>query len=443
MLGRKKDDGIEESASGIIMSLYARSSREQVMNAILRIAIKPSVGVAVIVGVMMAATVAGQERPRLAQSEKLAAITAAMQQFVQQGEIAGAVTVVGRSSGVVHHEAVGWRDREARAPMTKDTLFRIASMTKPITAVGVMMLVDEGKLDPEDELAKYLPEFSRPLVVAERAAERLVLRPAKRAIKIRDLLTHTAGLAPYPPGVNDVYVRRHRTLAETTLAAALSPLQFDPGTRWSYSNPGIDTLGRLIEVVSGQRYEDFLRQRIFLPLGMYDTTFAPTAEQMRRLAVTYGKDKQGQLVPNPNTLIALVPQPRHPVPAGGLVSSGHDLARFYRMMLRKGELDGVRILSSKSVDEMTRLQTGDLPTGFVEGMGFGYGWAVVRQPQGVTAMLSPGSYGHGGAFGTQGWIDPKRDLFMILLIQRTGLPNADASPMRHTLQELAVAAVSP
>jgi CubicO group peptidase (beta-lactamase class C family) len=375
--------------------------------------------------------------------EKLAAIAPALQRFVEQGEIAGAVTVVGRSGGIIHHEAVGWRDREARAPMPKDALFRIASMTKPITAVAVMILVDEGKLHPDDDVAKYLPEFSRSMVLVEQSPQRVVLRPPQRPIKVRDLLTHTAGLAPYPPGVNDVYVRRNRTLAETTLAAALSPLQFDPGTRWSYSNPGIDTLGRLIEVVSGQRYEEFLRQRIFLPLGMYDTTFAPSGEQMRRLAVTYGLDKNGRLMPNPNTLIALVPQPRHPVPAGGLVSSGTDLARFYRMMLRQGELDGTRILSPKAVAEMTRLQTGELKTGFVEGMGFGYGWAVVRQPQGVTAMLSPGSYGHGGAFGTQGWIDPQRDLFIILLIQRTGLPNADASPMRQVLQELAVAAVSP
>jgi CubicO group peptidase (beta-lactamase class C family) len=366
-----------------------------------------------------------------------------MQKFVQEGEIAGAVTVVGRSGGIVHHAAVGFRDREAADPMPKDALFRIASMTKPITAVAVMLLVDEGKLHPDDELAKYLPEFRGQMVVAERSQEQMVLRKPQRPVNIRDLLTHTAGLAAYPAGLSDVYVRRNRTLAETTLAAALSPLQFDPGSRWSYSNPGIDTLGRLIEVVSGQRYEEFLRRRIFLPLGMYDTTFAPTPEQLRRLAVTYARDKQGRLIPSPNTLIALVPQPRHPIPAGGLVSSGPDLARFYRMMLRKGELDGIRILSEKAVTEMTQVQTGSLKTGFVEGMGFGYGWAVVRQPQGVTAMLSPGSYGHGGAFGTQGWLDPQRDLFMILLIQRVGLANADASPMRKTLQELAIAAVDP
>ncbi len=374
--------------------------------------------------------------------EKLEMIPAILGKYVDAGEISGAVTVVGRARGILHHATVGFRDLQTRDPMPKDALFRIASMTKPITAIGIMMLVDDGKLRPEDEVARYLPEFRGQMVVAERQPDRLVLRRPQRPVQIRDLLTHTAGLAPYPPGVDDVYLKRHRTLAETTLAAALLPLQFDPGSRWSYSNPGIDTLGRIIEVVAGEPYEQFLQRRLFDPLGMHDTTFYPNAEQLRRLAVTYGKDKNGQLVPTPNTLIALVPQARHPIPAAGLVSSGPDLARLYQMMLQRGQYNGRRILSEQAVAEMTRLQTGELTTGFVPGMGFGYGWAVVRQPQGVTAMLSPGSYGHGGAFGTQGWIDPKRDLFVILLIQRTGLPNADASPMRQNLQQLAVDAVT-
>ena len=257
-------------------------------------------------------------------------------------------------------------------------------------------------------------------------------------MKLRDLLTHTSGVANYPPGVNDVYAKRNRTLAETALATALQPLQFEPGTRWSYSNPGIDTLGRVIEVVSGESYEQFLQKRVFDPLGMTDTTFYPTEAQLKRLATTYGKDKSGKLIATPNTLIVLGTGTKHPIPAGGLVSCGADLARLYRMMLHGGTLDGKRILSEKSVAEMTRLQTGEIKTGFVEGMGFGYGWAVVREPKGVTEMLSAGTYGHGGAFGTQGWIDPANDVFVILLIQRTGLPNADASPMRRALQELAV-----
>lgn len=381
--------------------------------------------------------------PAVPHPEKLDAIPARMQTFVDDGDLAGAVCVVGRKDGTVHESAVGFRDLAARAPMPKDALFRIASMTKPVTAVGIMVLADEGKLNPDDDVAKYLPEFTGQLLLTEKTAAGNTLKKPTRPVKLRDLLTHTSGVATYPAGVSDVYTKRNRTLAETALATALQPLQFEPGTKWSYSNSGIDALGRVIEVVSGERYEDFLQKRVFDPLGMKDTTFYPTKGQAARLAVTYGKgkDKDARLTVDPNLLIGLPANPKHPIPAGGLVSCGADLARLYRMMLNKGELDGKRVLSEKAVAEMTKVQTGDIKTGFVDGMGFGYGWAVVREPRGVTAVLSPGTFGHGGAFGTQGWIDPTQDLFVILLIQRTGLPNADASPMRQALQELAAAAV--
>jgi CubicO group peptidase (beta-lactamase class C family) len=371
----------------------------------------------------------------------LGRIAPAMQKFVDSRDLAGAVTVVGRADGIIHHAAVGYRDLSGKDPMTKDTLFRVASMTKPVTAIGVMILADEGKLSPDDDVAKYLPEFKNQMLQAEGGKDTIVLKKPARPVKLRDLLTHTGGIAPYPPGVDDVYGKRNRTLAETALAAALRPLQFEPGTKWAYSNPGIDTLGRIIEVVSGESYDAFLKKRVFDPVGMVDTTFYPTPEHLKRLAITYGKNKDGDLVAGPFSLIGLPPNAKHPIPAGGLVSSGADFAKLYRMMLHKGTLDGHRILSEKAVAEMTRTQTGDIKTGFVDGMSFGYGWAVVREPKGVTAMLSPGTFGHGGAFGTQGWVDPKQNLFVILLIQRTGLPNADASVMRQTLQELAVAAV--
>jgi CubicO group peptidase (beta-lactamase class C family) len=248
-------------------------------------------------------------------------------------------------------------------------------------------------------------------------------------------------LAAYPKGVDDVYTKRHRTLSETTLAVGLLPLEFEPGTKWSYCNSGIDTLGRIIEVVSGESYENFLKKRVFDPLEMHDTSFYPDKSQLARMALIYAKDREGKLTPSPNAIIELPPVPKHPIPAGGLISCGEDLAKLYRMMLNKGELNGKRILSEKAVTEMTRVQTGEIKTGFVEGMGFGYGWAVVREPKGVTAMLAPGTFGHGGAFGTQGWIDPTNDVFVILLIQRSGLVNGDASPMRQALQELALAAV--
>jgi CubicO group peptidase (beta-lactamase class C family) len=373
--------------------------------------------------------------------DKLKHIPVAMQKFVDSGDLSGAVTLVGRRDALLALDAVGSRDLASNAPMTKDTVFRIASMTKPITALGIMILMDEGKLNPDDDVAKHLPEFTgqRLLVVTDDGVQ--TLRKPARPVKLRDLMTHTSGVANYPFGVSDVYTKRNRTLAETTLATALQPLTFEPGTKWSYSNPGIDALGRVIEVHSGMSYEAFLKKRIFDPLGMKDTTFYPTKEQRARVAVTYGKGKDGKLTPAPDTLLAVPEGAKHPVPAGGLYSTAPDLAKLYQMMLNKGTVGSARIVSEKAVAEMTKVQTGDIKTGFVEGMGFGYGWAVVREPKGVTAALSAGSYGHGGAFGTQAWIDPAQDLFVVLMIQRTGLPNADGSEMRRVLQELAAAAV--
>jgi CubicO group peptidase (beta-lactamase class C family) len=370
---------------------------------------------------------------------KLALIPPRMQRFVDEHQIAGAVTVVGNAKGTLSIEAVGQLRLDGPA-MPKDALFRIASMTKPITAVGIMILADEGKLSVDDRVEKHLPEFRGQMLVAERGTDRLVLKKPARPITLRDLLTHTSGLPNYPPGLGSVYTKRDRSLAEAVLAVSQSPLMFEPGSRWSYCNTGIDTLGRVIEVVSGQSYEKFLAARVFEPLGMRDTTFRPSAEQLKRLAGMYGT-KDGKLVANPGSLIGPPADSRHPIPAGGLYSTGADQARFYRMMLNGGQLDGKRVLSEASVKQMTKAQTGDLKAGFTPGMAHGLGFAVVRAPQGVTGMLSPGSFGHGGAFGTQSWADPHRDLFVVLLIQRTGLPNSDASEMRREVQRLAFEAI--
>ena len=339
-------------------------------------------------------------------STKRAKIRECMQAFVDQGEISGAVTVVGRQSGVVSHEAVGMLSLETKTPMAKDALFRIASMTKPITAVGVMILADEGKLSVDDPVEQYLPEFRGQMLVADRTRDTLTLKKPARPIKLSDLLTHTSGLAGPPPGLADLYTRRDRTLAEAVMAFSQRPLEFEPGSKWSYCNTGIDTLGRVIEVVSGMSYEDFLKKRIFDPLEMTDTTFFPLPEKFGRVATTYGK-KDGKLVATPNAIIALPKGSRYPIPAGGLYSTGADLAKFYRMMLRHGSLGNVQILSPKSVESMTSNHTGDLKAAFTPGMGFGYGWAFVREPQGVTAMLSPGSYGHGGRIWHSGVARPK------------------------------------
>jgi CubicO group peptidase (beta-lactamase class C family) len=199
--------------------------------------------------------------------------------------------------------------------------------------------------------------------------------------------------------------------------------------------------GRVVEVVSGKAFDVFLAERIFRPLGLGDTTFYPSVEQQKRLARLYRPGKPKPTLESLNNWLVDSAAKNGPNPSGGLVSQARDLARFYQMILNGGELDGVRILSTRAVAEMTRLQTGELTTGFTPGNGGGLGWCVVRQPQGVSAALSPGSFGHGGAFGTQAWLDPRRRLICILLVQRTGFGNSDGSDLRATLHELAVQAI--
>src|SRR5262245_6971223 len=299
-----------------------------------------------------------------------------MQSFVDSGEIAGAVTVIGRSGGVLSHEAIGYRDLESRTPMAKDSLFRIASMTKPVTALGIMLLAEEGKLSVDDPVEKHLSEFRGQMLVATKNNDAVTLKKPSRPVTIRDLLTHTSGVArDFAPGFADLYETRNRTLAEGVVSFSQRPLEFEPGAKWAYCNPGIDTLGRVIEVLSGIPYEEFLRRRIFEPLGMFDTTFYPSPAQLGRLATTYDR-KDGKLVANPFVLIGSPVGARYPVPAGGLYSTGPDLAKLYRMFLNKGSLGDVRIVKPESIATMTKLQTGNLECGFVPGMGFGFGVGV-------------------------------------------------------------------
>jgi CubicO group peptidase (beta-lactamase class C family) len=348
-----------------------------------------------------------------------------LETFVREGQVSGAVTLVSRNGRVAHLDAVGQADIEQQQPMQVDTLFAIASMTKPITATALMILVDEGRVALTDPVAKYIPEF---------ADVRLDGRPSARPITLRDVLTHTAGLGGSQ--------QNEGSLAQTAVAIARRPLLFEPGTKWSYS-PGLTICGRVVEVVSGKPFHEFLDERIFQPLGMPDTTFFPNADQQKRLARLYkpGPEK-GTLAPATHWINELTPD-RTANPSGGLFSTAADLARFYQMVLNGGELDGRRVVSPQAVRDMTRVQTGDLQTGFTDGNGWGLGWCVVRQPQGVTGMLSPGACGHGGAFGTQGWIDPARKMSFVLLIQRTDFGNSDASDLRREFQQLAVEAILP
>ena len=307
--------------------------------------------------------------------------------------------------------------------MTKDTMFRIASMTKPITATAVMICVDDGKLKLDDPISKYIPAFKD---IKLKGGQK-----PSREITIRDCLRHTNGL------VSDQ--KTTGTLEKCADDLAHSELAFDPGSKWQYG-PGLTVNGRIVEIVSGKPFDRFLAERIFQPLDMNDTTFFPTSEQKARTAVVYQptKDKQGI---EPGT--SWIGDEKTPNPSGGLISTAGDLVRFYQAMLNGGELNGKRIVSAKSVKEMTSIQTDEIhkPLGFTPGSEWGLGFALVETPEGATAMLSPGTFGHGGAFGTQGWIDPKQDMIFVLLIARQGFAGGDASDVRRDFQQLAVDAI--
>jgi CubicO group peptidase (beta-lactamase class C family) len=366
-----------------------------------------------------------------------------LQEFVDKNVVAGAVVAVGTHRGLEIVEVAGYQNLSQKLPMRPDAMFRIASMTKPITALAIMILIDEGKVLVDDPVEKHLPEFKGQMILTatDKETGAITLKKPSRPITIRDLLTHTSGLpGGFPDGIADLYFKRQLTLGEAVAISSQRPLDFEPGTKWSYCNAGIDTLGRIIEVVSKSSYEDFLQNRIFEPLGMWDTTFYPTDNQLTRLAGLYDI-KEGKLHDIGFQLLGPTKNAKHPIPAGGLYSTVEDLGRLYQVMLLRGAIGELRIVSERGVAEMTKDQVPGLTAGFTPNIGMGLGWQVTRQPNGVHAMLSSGTFGHGGAFGTQGWIDPEKDLFVILLIQRLGIANADASDIRREVQQLIVDAI--
>ncbi len=375
--------------------------------------------------------------------ERLARIPVRMKAFVDQGVAAGAVTLVQRHGALASLEAVGYQELETKKPMRTDSIFQIMSMTKPVTAVGIMMLVDEGKIALSDPVEKHLPEFRGLWMIDSQGEKTRSLKRPPRPITIRDLLTHTSGMAQGPPeGMKELYTKMDRTLAEAVAIFSQQPIEFEPGTKWLYSNTGIATLGRIIEVTSSQAYEKFLESRIFKPLGMKDSFFFPPAEKIDRIALVY-KLENGKLVPSGGDILG--GDPRHyrrgatfPAPEFGLYSTAPDLAAFYQMVLNGGTFNGTRLLSSAAVETMTTLQTGDLDAGHSPGMGYGLAWAVVRHPLGTLQMQSIGTYGHGGAFGTLGWVDPKKDLVGVLMIQ---LSSGGGSDEQNAIRQLAAAAV--
>ncbi len=352
----------------------------------------------------------------------LARIPARMKSFVDRGTISGAVTLVARHGVLASLDAVGYQDLESKKPMRTDTIFQIMSMTKPVTAAGIMLLMEEGRLALSDPVEKYLPEFRGMWVLESREGHRRTLRRPSRSITIRDLLTHTSGVTT-PEAIRGILATFDRTLAEAVALYSQSPLEFEPGTKWSYSNAGIATLGRIIEVVSDQPYERFIDERILKPLGMKDSFFFPPADKLDRIAMVY-KFEDGKLRRAGSETLGGAPDnyrkgAKYPCPECGMFSTAADLQAFYQMMLNGGTYNGRRLLSRQTVELMTAVHTGDLPAGHSPGMGYGLAWAVVRDPLGALELLSVGTYGHGGAFGTQGWVDPKLDMVRVLLIGRS------------------------
>ena len=362
--------------------------------------------------------------------QKLAAIPAGMQRLIDDKTIAGAVTLVATRERVVHLAAVGQADGSKAAAMKTDAMFWIASMTKPVTATAILMLEDEGRLSVDDPVAKYVPELGELKTPAGRPAN----------LTLKHLLTHTSGMVGEASAAEREGVT---TLAQLVPLYARYPLRFEPGTRWEYCQSGINTLGRVVEVVSGKTLPEFFRERIFEPLGMKDTTFYPTQEQAARLAKSY-KSITGQLEETRSGMARQLPVTSHehyPAANGGLFSTAEDYGRFCRMLLNDGTLDGKRYLKPETLTRMRTIQTGDIKTGFTPGDGWGLGVCVVREPQGVTAMLSPGTFGHGGAYGTQAWIDPAKGVIYVLMIQWANAANSDASPARQAFQEAAADAI--
>ena len=376
-----------------------------------------------------------------------AQIPAQMQHFVDDKTVAGAVTLVAHGDHVVEFNAAGMADIEANRAMTKDTIFQIMSMTKPVTAIGIMMLAEEGKLALRDPVELYLPEFKGQRVATNVGPDADRLGTPEHPITIRDLLTHTSGVPDEPPAeIRDYQHAMNVPLEEVVKQIAKEKLLFQPGTAWSYSSAGIEVLGRIIEVVSGQKYEDFIAERILRPLKMQDSFFYPekqAADKINRIAMVYVM-RDGKLVRASRGILGGDPAKYRegsvfPAPGWGLYSTAEDLLHLYRMMLNGGVYEGRRYLSEFSVHLMTEAHTSKIrPVGWMRGADYGLAWEAVTEPLGELAGHSLGSFGHGGAFGTQGWIDPKNGLISILLIQKADGDTDHISNVFMTMAEAGV-----
>jgi len=393
-------------------------------------------------------------------TERLERISNYMNQAVADGTMVGGLAMIARNGRLAYTETWGMQDREAGEPMTEDAIFRIYSMSKPVTAVALMMLYEEGAFFLNDPVAKYIPELANLQVArstGDGADTRIVsdgtqsvtlgmgdddltgqTRKPTRQPTIRDLLTHTAGFTYGVFGnteVDQMYRQAGIITDDADLQDLVSklgqmPLQYDPGTRWHYS-VSVDIQGRLVEVLSGMRFGEFLQSRLFGPLDMKDTSFVVPAEKLDRLAQLYTPDGtaegadgfrnmgRGPLVVAPDSVSdGFMEGATFESGGGGLVSTARDYLRFSQMMLNGGELDGVRILSPKTVELITTNHLGDLPMGFGRsGVGFGLGFAVALDQSDIGEIGSPGEYNWGGAAGTRFWIDPEENLIGIFMVQ--------------------------
>ncbi len=387
-------------------------------------------------------------------SERLERIGARMQWYIDQKLVPGTVTLVARKGKVVHYEARGQRWVEQNQPMTEDSIFRIASMTKPITSVALMMLFEEGQFQLNDPISKWLPEFTNMQVAVPTEGSpdgvpyRLV--PADKPITVEHVLTHTAGFAnSYRNAITmpmeaKASARQSdtETVADYVKRLAALPLNYQPGTKWEYSRATC-VVGRLVEVMSGMTLDEFFRTHIFQPLGMHDTYFYLPTDKLDRLVANYkpeGDDNHIVLAEAPDENSAFVKEPHlYFMGSGGLVSTAADYWRFHQMMLNGGELNGVRILSPKTVELMTANHTRDLPIWLRgPGTGFGLGYSVTTDIGEANSMASVGTFGWGGAFCTYFWVDPVEDVVGIVMTQVRPYTHIN---IRQDFQNLAMQAI--
>ena len=362
-------------------------------------------------------------------SERLQRITQMIQRRIAAGDLAGAVTAVARKGRVAHLAVQGVADLESRQPMAQGTMFRIASMTKPVVGAAIMMLVEEGKVRLNDPVSKYVPEFRGMKVGVPQAGggraggaasePQFYTVPAQREITVKDLLTHTSGLGSGPMGNSDVEKVARKDgekLSDYIPRLGKTTLEFQPGSRWTYSpGAGFETLGRIVEIASGQPLDQFLRARIFDPIGSSDITFWPTAAQWPRVATVYTRGANGlsKVQPANDTLGRGV----YFRGSGGLYSTVQDYVLFGIMLANGGEFNGKRLLSRKTVEMMTAVHVPDTTAGRPAGEGFGLSVRVVSNHAARGTMLSDGTYGWTGAQGTHFFVDPKEQLVGVLMVQ--------------------------